>query len=85
MDMVAERAASKSVELALLIEEGDINVSNSSSRLVVYIAHHVEYFAGLWRSHSIATDHCQPPLECCQVYLERRDYRNCVVNIDRAS
>lgn len=30
MDMVAERAASKSVELALLIEEGDINVSTTS-------------------------------------------------------
>jgi hypothetical protein len=27
MDMVAERAASKHVELALLIEEGDIHVS----------------------------------------------------------
>ena len=27
MDMVAERAASKQVELALLIEEGDIHVS----------------------------------------------------------
>jgi len=34
MDMVAERAASKSVELALLIEEGDINVGTDSSQRV---------------------------------------------------
>ena len=30
MDMVAERAASKSVELALVLEQGDINVRRSS-------------------------------------------------------
>lgn len=33
MDMVAERAASKSVELALVLEQGDINVRPPFSSL----------------------------------------------------
>lgn len=32
MDMLAERAASKSVEMALVIEEGDINIIGDLTR-----------------------------------------------------